>query len=377
MDLKRKYSILIVGASSNPGGIEAFLKNNIERFNKEKFRLTFLSYTGQNWAYQNELKNKVLKLCLPSRNKHYLTYRKKINDFYKANGSQFDCIWFNLIDLTNIDMIKAAHKYDIKKIIVHAHNSKLLNPTIYHKFQHYFNRNRVSKYATDLWACSETAANFFYPNTVNRKVKIINNAILPKSFAFNKDKRAQIRNNYHLNNCFVIGNVGRLEEQKNQKLAINIIKKISNQIPNLRLVLVGQGSKFKELKKQVKESNLENNILFVGVQEDMQAWYSSFDLFLFPSLYEGLSVASLEAQANGLPILASKEIVPDNSKINGNLYTISLKSNIDEWTNKIYFLYINGYDRIPFNKIEKKFIEKGFDIRYESKELEQLFIESD
>lgn len=372
MDLKRKYSILIVGASSNPGGIEAFLKNNLEKFNKEKFKLTFLSYTGQNWAYQNELKNKVLKLCLPSRNKHYLTYRKKINDFYKANGSQFDCIWFNLIDLTNIDMIKAAHKYGIKKIIVHAHNSKLLNPTIYHRLQHYFNKKIVPKYATNLWACSETASNFFYPNTMDKRVKIINNAILPESFSFNKNKRIQTRDKYNLNDCFVIGNVGRLEEQKNQKLAIDIIKRLSDQIPNLRLVIVGQGSKFQELKTQVEKYDLENKVLFVGVQKDMQAWYSSFDLFLFPSLYEGLSVASLEAQANGLPILASEEIIPDNSKINANLYTISLKSDIDEWVDKVLGIYKSGYNRIPFSKIADKYIEKGFDIRYESKKLEEI-----
>ena len=207
---------------------------------------------------------------------------------------------------------------------------------------------------------------------MDKRVKIINNAILPESFSFNKNKRIQIRDKYNLNDCFVIGNVGRLEEQKNQKLAIDIIKRLSDQIPNLRLVIVGQGSKFQELKTQVEKYNLENKVLFVGVQKDMQAWYSSFDLFLFPSLYEGLSVASLEAQANGLPILASEEIIPDNSKINANLYTISLKSDIDEWVDKVLGIYKSGYNRIPFSKIADKYIEKGFDIRYESKKLEEL-----
>ena len=124
----------------------------------------------------------------------------------------------------------------------------------------------------------------------------------------------------------------------------------------------------------MKEFNLERNIVFCGIQRDMQACYSGFDLFLFPSLFEGISIALLEAQANGLPIIASKNVNPKEIAINGNIIFKDLYS-VNDWVNSIKKIY-NTHTRLEIDEINNNFVNSGYAINIAAKELSDKFLEN-
>lgn len=374
------YKILIWGASYNPGGIERFLFNYLKYFDHNRIKVDFVNLDLKSLAYESEIKEwggKVIPLILPKRSHNVFLYYKKIQSFFKKYSSEYDCMWFNCIDLTNSIFIKTAYKYNVKRIIIHSHNSKFMAPlnsfgSIKGFMKHEINREYVYKYATDLWTCSPSAAKWLFPNKVLKKVKLINNAINPKEVKFDAVKRERIRSKYNLEDNLVLGNVGRLQTQKNQIFALKILFELVKKNQNYKMVFVGQGPDYNKIKDKVRELNLGKNVVFAGVQHDMQAWYSSFDCFLFPSLFEGLSVASVEAQANGLSIFASDNIIPINSIINSNVYLLSLKKGPVYWAREIEKRIFEK--RILFNKIEKNFIKANFDIEIEAKKLQKNFV---
>lgn len=369
------YKILIYGFSSNPGGIESFLINYIKRFNHKKVKLDFINSGNKPLSYQKEIldsKIKVIPLILPSRIKHPIKRKNKIKRFFRKYAQFYDCIWLNLVDAVSSDLAKYANKYGIHKIIVHSHNSnvgfkgligeKIILENNIHKYE-------LAKYATDYWACSNSAAKWMFPKSKLSKVKIINNAIDVKQYRYSFYNAQKIRKLEGITDDFVIGNVGRLVYQKNQSFALQIIKQLIPRIPNVKLILLGSGPDEAKLKEKAKELGISNYVMFLGFQNNVNEWYSAFDLFLFPSLFEGLSIASLEAQANGLPILANKDIMPENSIINNNVQLLSLKDSAEKWAQKIILM---KKEREDYNKISNDFKKAGFNINYEASVLEKM-----
>ena len=138
------------------------------------------------------------------------------------------------------------------------------------------------------------------------------------------------------------------------------------------MVFVGQGEDEQKLKAKTQELGIEDKVCFVGVQKDIQAWLSSFDLFLFPSLFEGLSVVALEAQANGITALAADKVIPEDIKINDNFIFFSLDNDDYTWSEKIKSL--ENMARADKSIMYEGFLDKGFDIRTESQKLEELLL---
>ena len=161
--------------------------------------------------------------------------------------------------------------------------------------------------------------------------------------------------------------------QKNQTFIIDLVPKILKIIPNAVVVLVGDGSDREELEKKIKKMNLSSHVLLVGQQNEMQGWYSAFDVLLFPSLFEGLSVALLEAQASGVPILASNNVQPEEVKINSNFWNLSLNDSKDKWIKKLSSIAkINK--RESEKSIENNFLKKDYEIKNAAKKLQKEFL---
>ena len=274
-----------------------------------------------------------------------------------------------MCSLANIDYLKYAKKYGIKHRIIHSHNSQNMDTTL-RGILHKINKNRIENYATDFWACSKDAAEWFYKKDLANKAIIIHNAIDVSKMKFDLTKRNEVRNDYSLDTFEVIGNVGRLHFQKNQEFIIAIFNELQKENKNYKLVLVGQGEDEIKLKQKVSELKLEESVIFTGVQSDIQAWLSAFDFFLFPSRFEGLSIAGLEAQANGLPVLCSSKVNPIELKVNDNFQFCSLENPIDEWKKGI----VEGLKvgRMSQEDIMKNFISCGYDIHEESKRFERI-----
>ena len=366
------YKVLVFGITENPGGVESFLLSYYRKIDRKKIQFDFLCNTYNQVAYENELKalgGKVIHISMRSKNP--LKYRKELRDFMKCHAREYQAVWVNVCSLANIDYLKMAQKYGIEKRIIHSHNSQNMDNCL-RKVLHIFNRRRIEKYATDFWACSEAAARWFYNERLIEQVIIIKNAIDLYKIAFSEEKRTLIRNQYRVSSKFVIGNVGRLHFQKNQMFALEIMMYLLKQMQDCVLMFVGQGEDENKLRKRAKELGISENIIFAGVQSDIGAYLSAFDLFLFPSVFEGLSIAGLEAQANGLPVIASYGVIPQELKLTDNFYFKRLDDGAESWADEIRKINLK---RTNMQETIERFTEAGFNIDIEVKHLEKLLME--
>lgn len=368
------YKVLVFGMTENPGGVESFLFNYYRKIDKTKIQFDFLCNTYNKVAYEDELISlggQVIHIAM--RSKKLLKYHRELNEFMKKNATDYQAIWINVCSLANIDYLKVAKKYGIEKRIIHSHSSQNMD-TWFRQILHRMNRNKIQNYATDYWACSKDAAKWFYKDELFPKVVIVKNAIELDRVKFSVEKRNLIRNKYGVNGKFVIGNVGRLHFQKNQLFALDIMKYLSKRMPDCMLMFVGQGEDEKKLRRRVEDLNIQDKVIFAGVQSDIGGYLSAFDLFLFPSLFEGLGIAGLEAQANGLPVVCSQGVIPEELKVVDNFYFKNLDDGAENWAEKIKMLSKN-LSRTDMEKIRKNFTEAGFNIDTEVKRLEQLLTE--
>lgn len=123
----------------------------------------------------------------------------------------------------------------------------------------------------------------------------------------------------------------------------------------------------------MKRLGLQEKVLFAGKQYNIRSWLSAFDLFLFPSLFEGLSIAALEAQANGIPVLASDGVIPEKAKVNDNFLFFSLNHSASDWAKEIQKLHQNEA-REPFATVKENFVSHGFEIKNEADKLQKMLL---
>ena len=327
--------VLVFGMNENPGGVEKFLMSYFDSIDKKEIQFDFLCNTLNEIAYEKEIVRSGSKVYhIPPRSKGLYNYYQSLNKFFKEHFSEYDTIWVNVNSLANIDYLIMAKKFKIKRRIIHSHNAQNMD-TFLRCLLHKINRSRISKFATDFWACSEKAAQWFYNKNILDKSFIIPNAIDVNGISFDKTKRSMVRKELNWDDNFIIGNVGRLHFQKNQDFIIDVFNNLLNRMPNARLVLVGQGPDQTKLKEKVVHLGIQEKVYFAGVKNDIQAWLSSFDMFFFPSKFEGLSIALLEAEANGLICLSSEEIYIPEISVTDNCHFISLNEPISKWVDEI------------------------------------------
>ena len=366
--------ILVFGMTENPGGVESFLVNYYRHFDRSKLQWDFLCNSYEPVAYEDEL----LALGgrtfhIIARNKNPLKYRQELQSLYDAHAAEWVAVWVNVCSLANIDYLIMAKQYNIPKRIIHSHNSKNMDGRL-RGLLHARNRTIIDRFATDFWACSKDAAEWFYRPDLMDRVHLIPNAIDVSQMSYREDDRDRIRQSLGIaSDEVVFGNVGRLHFQKNQSFAVDIFHEFHLKNPHSRLILVGQGEDEEKLRSKCNALGLETAVIFAGVQTDISAWLSSFDLFLFPSVFEGLGIAALEAQANGLPVLASSEVIPTDVKINPNVHFFSLQQNASSWA-EVAASILSGDSRISDSGIITNFSSKGYEIQTAANILETLLL---
>lgn len=371
--MKRKvimFRILVFGMTENPGGVESFLMNYYRNINREKIQFDFLCNSYNLVAYEDELISMGAKTYhITARSTDYKKYRAELNELFEKHCKEWGAIWVNVSSLANIDYLKFAKKFGLKKRIIHSHNSKNMDSKL-RGILHKLNRLLIDNYATDFWACSPDSARWFYPDKLKKKVVIIHNAIDVNRLLFNENKRNLYRKKIGCEDDFLVGNIGRLHFQKNQSFLLDIFAEMLKMERKCSLVIIGRGEDEEMLRKKAHTLNISEKVHFVGIQEDIPGWLSAFDLFLFPSVFEGLSVVALEAQANGVPVLASEGVITEEVRMNDNFIFCSLKESPTEWANKALDMKSEQYQRQDSQIIKKKFIANGYDIESEAQLLE-------
>lgn len=273
--------------------------------------------------------------------------RKTIWKYFKGakkivKNNQFDLIHIHGNSFTMIYDYFCFHCSEAKYIF-HGHNTNCS-----HNMLHKMFRPLLRNIGDFNLACSKDAGNF----TFHSKFSIIPNFFDTNVFSFNADYRKIIRKEYKIENKCVLLHIGRFNEQKNQSFLINVINGLNE---NFVLLLIGDGPLLSEVKNKANVLKLEN-VFFVSPKSDIYKYYSAADIFLFPSLYEGLGIVGVEAQYNSLPCIFSKNIPIDT--IISNL-VVSLPLEIQAWRNEIKYINDQNVCRKKIDVLESDF---NFDI---------------
>ena len=225
-------------------------------------------------------------------------------------------------------------------------------------------KRKISKYADELFACSKKAGQWMF-NTDN--FITLNNAINSKEYAYNEKKSKDLKEALGLSNKFVIGHVGRFFKQKNHTFLIDIFKELSQINEDAVLMLVGGGELEEEIKNKVNELGLSDKVLFLGVRDDIPDLMQVMDVFLLPSLYEGLPLVLVEAQAAGLKCVIS-DTISSESIITNNVKIMRLEDSINEWAK-----CVNSFSRYIRSNTIEDIKRNKFDIEVNVKWLQNYY----
>lgn len=339
--------VLVWGMTSNWGGIESILFNYATFSDCSKICFDFIT-TFEPIPRSEELKKTGSSIYyITSRRHNYWKYRKELKSFFKKHAKEYDAVWLNDCMFANIDILKFAKKYGIKKRIIHAHNSNNLGGGISRIIRHKINSIFLPLYATDYWACSQLAGEWSFSKKIlnSNKYKVINNAIDCEKYVYDYKKREEIRQKLNISSeKFVIGHIGRFDYQKNHRFLLKILKQLYYENKDVILLSIGIGNDWELIKKEAKEMGLSKCILFLGQRNDIVNLYQAMDVFLLPSRFEGLPVVLVEAMASGLPCLVSDKITKEAEIIPELISFISIENGVIDWIQKINKINKN-YDR--------------------------------
>ena len=192
-------------------------------------------------------------------------------------------------------------------------------------------------------ACSRPAAEWLFGKENINNVDIIYNGINLSKYYYNSNSRSILREKYNIdNNCILLGHVGRFVYVKNHTFLIDLIDVISKEKNNYKLMLVGDGELKEKIKNNENEKKLSDNVIFVDSNSNVNEYYSAFDLFLFPSKFEGLGIVLIEAQSSGLKCIVS-DAIPCEAIVSKNVDVCPLS--VDIWIDKILSCEVNEVDR--------------------------------
>ena len=362
--------VLVLDTVMDRGGAETMIMNYMRNINRDEISFDFLTNRDYRAAYEDEIESlggKIYHMC-PQLPGHFHQYKKEMKEFLK-NHPEYIIIHSNLEERSYLPL-KVAKKIGVPVRISHAHN-RPLGFDIKTLVRYYF-RWRLKRVNTHMFACGYEAGDWLYGKKNRDKVIIMNNAIDAKDYSYDKNKSIEMKQKLGIEGKTVIGHVGRFFAQKNHSFLIDIFKSIHDKDSNTVLLLVGGGelddALMNQMKQKVKDLRLEGCVQFLGVRDDVEDIFQAFDLFLLPSLFEGLPVTMIEAQAAGLPCVISDK-VPVQCDITGNTKVVPLEVSTDKWADVILG-YIKQYQRTDtFEKIKKA----GFDIKENAKWLEEFY----
>ena len=225
---------------------------------------------------------------------------------------------------------------------------------------------QIPAYATKLFACGNAAGNWMFQG---QPFQILNNAIDTKKHTYSEQVAAEVRKEFDIENCKVIGHIGRFNPQKNHTFLIDIFAEIKKIRPDAKLLLVGGGEGMTAIQQKVEKLGLKDSVIFTGVRPDVNRLLQAMDVFVFPSLYEGLPVTMVEAQAAGLPCVISDK-VPDECIVTEGLVTVQkLSDSVENWAK-----HIVSRANMQRKDTGEQIKAHGFDIAENAKWLEEFYL---
>lgn len=363
--------VLQIVHGMNVGGIETFLMNIYRNIDREKVQFDFMVNVKDECAYDQEIKKLGGKIYyIPSRRESVKENKRKLDQFFKEH-KEYQVVHAHLSSLSYIEPLKKATKYKVPTRIAHSRNNNQGGKL--HYLLHKLHQPSFHKYVTDCFAISELAAKWLYGENVRKgeDYQIIGNGIEVENFIFNPEIRKQIRKELNLKEEIVIGHTGRFVDQKNHDFLIDIFYEICKKKAQYKLLLLGEGILRSSIEEKVKKLGLEEKVIFLGVKQNVYDYMQAMDVFLLPSIYEGLGRVLIEAQAADLPCVVSAKVIPEEAKILETYETVPLSWTSEKWADRV----IKSAEYHERKNRLKEIQQAGYDIRSVAKELEKLYID--
>ena len=327
------------------GGVESVVMNYYRHIDRTKIQFDFIcDEDSTNIPYEEIEKLGGRVILIPPYQKLF-KYHNKLKKILKDGNYKIVHSHINTLSIFSLFAAKCA---GVPVRIAHSHsttNKKEKKKNLLKQALRPFSK----EFATDYMCCSELAGRWLFGNKEYDKenVYLLNNAIDLDKFKYDEKIRSEKRKKLNISNdTLVIGHVGRFVEQKNHRFLIDIFNEIHKQNSNFILLLAGQGPLMEEIKSKVESLGLEKFVIFLGQIDDADKLYQVIDIFVLPSLYEGLPVVGVEAQATGLLCELSSNMTKE-TKILDTTRFISLDKSAKEWASIILDDYIKFKRYMP------------------------------
>lgn len=354
--------LYVINNLSKGGGMAQFIMSVFRRIDKSTFHIDFLLTSKEN-DFEKEIEDAGSHVFMQDCNLNPI----KVINYYKKSFNQlsehYDIVHVHAMSAKQVLATRAAKKAGIKNILFHSHGGNKKG------FIYSILQSALNKSVTVKLACSQVAANDVYGKKYADNVTIINNGVDTIKFKYDEENRRMVRSELGLkDNEIAYVNVARMEAQKNQIFLLQAFDKAYNKNSNIKLFLIGDGSLRQELENYIGVSAAQNNIFLLGVRNDIPSVLSAMDYFVLPSLFEGLSIAGVEAQANGLPCLFSNKVSPETDIIDNCCF---IPLDIDMWAQQLAFPKLLASCR---TEAYQTAANKGYDITHTVESLENLYL---
>ena len=343
------------------GGLETMIMNYYRHIDRNKVQFDFLVHRDFEADYDEE----ILKLGgeihhLPKLNPFSPSYYKALDKFFAEN--RYDIVHSHL-DCLSAYPLRSAKKYGVRVRIAHAHNKNQDRNLKY--IIKMVSKVLMPFYATHLFACSSEAGRWMFPG---KKFTVMNNAIDSRKYVYSPEREQNSRKKLGVEGKFIVGHVGRFNPQKNNNFLIDIFSEVSKRQSDAILLLIGTGDGQPQIVEKVKELGLQEQVMFLGNRSDVPELLQAMDVFAFPSLYEGLGIAAVEAQAAGVPCILSDQ-VPQECKMTEDVEFLSLNDSAELWAE-----HILQYRCVKKKDTSESICNAGYDIVNNAEWLQKFYL---
>src|ERR1035437_2296829 len=331
--MKETIRILHIVQGMNRGGIETMLMNLYRNVNRDIVQFDCMLSCIEKSDYEDEITKlggqifRMSPISIFSPNK----YLKDVNLFFKEHPN-YRIVHAHMSAVSTLPLF-IAKKNHVPVRISHSHNNNAFG---FKGFLKKILKYPLKSLANNYFACSDEAANFLYGKWffANPNCFILNNAIEAQLYVYNPSIQSKIRNQYNIGSKTLIGHVGRFVPVKNHKFILDVFKLVHDRNPETVLMLIGDGELHLQIEEKIMELGLKDSVIMTGVVPNVYDYLQAMDIYFFPSLYEGLGMSLVEAQAAGLMCFAS-DSVPAKSSVTDLVEFISLSEITDFWAEKI------------------------------------------
>ena len=302
-DSREPVRVLCVFATLNQGGAETMCMNLYRHIDREKVQFDFVKHTSEECAYEREIRNYGGRIYeaphyIIANHIAYCAWWKK----HFEQHPEHQIIHGHFFTIAGI-YFKIAKKY--KRITIgHSHCTQSDIKTLKNYLSIYFSK-QMDKYSDVRFACSVPAGKWIFKKG---PFIVLKNAIDTDQYSFDSEVRRDVKKELDLEGKYVIGTVGRIVRQKNPLGIINIFLEVLNRKSNAILLWAGDGPMRKEAEDRIQKLGISDKVKMLGVRTDVNRVMQAMDVFIFPSFYEGLGIAAIEAQAADLPCYVSDKI---------------------------------------------------------------------